>query len=259
MAVQVDTVGNFRVRTVVLGSGPPLVYFHDLEGHPGEAPFLNRLGKGRRVFAPETPGYGESTGFDQVDGILGLTLHHRALVESWGVGAVDVVGHGLGGMFAAEFAAICPQLTRRLVLVGAYGLWLDATPVPDVFTMSPDMLKAAKWANPDAAPIEPSIFVAPEGDAAAAMLERTKNLAVATKFLWPIPDRGLRARLPYIQAPTLVVHGESDGLVPVAYADEFAKLIPDARVARIAGAGHLPQVECEDEFVAIVQEFTGSQ
>jgi pimeloyl-ACP methyl ester carboxylesterase len=131
--------------------------------------------------------------------------------------------------------------------------------VPDAFTMSPDMLKAAKWANPAAAPDEPSIFVAPEGDASAATLERTKNLAVATKFLWPIPDRGLRARLPYVQAKTLVVHGESDGLVPVAYADEFARLVPDARVVRMSGAGHLPQVECEDEFIAVVEEFTGSQ
>jgi pimeloyl-ACP methyl ester carboxylesterase len=255
MPLQFDSAGNFRVRTLVEGSGSPLVYFHDLEGHPGEASFLKHLAAGRRVFAPETPGYGESTGFDSIDGILGLTLHHRALVESWGAGPVDVVGHGLGGMFAAEFAAICPQLTRRLVLVGAYGLWMDGAPVPDVFTMSPDMLKAAKWANAESPPEEPSIFTAPPDDPGAAVLERTKNLSIATKFLWPIPDRGLRARLPYIKAPTLVVHGESDGLVPVAYADEFARLIPNAGVAKIAGAGHLPQVECEGEFIARVAAF----
>jgi pimeloyl-ACP methyl ester carboxylesterase len=64
--------------------------------------------------------------------------------------------------------------------------------------------------------------------------------------------------LPYVQAKTLVVHGESDGLVPVAYADEFARLIRDARVARIAGAGHLPQLECEDEFLRLVEDFLAS-
>jgi pimeloyl-ACP methyl ester carboxylesterase len=141
------------------------------------------------------------------------------------------------------------------VLIGSYGLWLDEAPIPDVFTMSPDALKAAKWANPDDAPEEPSIFTAPPDDQGAAVLERTKNLSIATKFLWPIPDRGLRARLPYVQAPALVVHGERDGLVPVAYADEFARLIPDARVAKIAGAGHIPQVQCEDEFISTMEAF----
>src|SRR3712207_7690201 len=54
-----------------------------------------------------------------------LTLHHRQLVESLDIERLDVIGHSLGGMFAAEFAAICPHRTRRLVLVDAYGLWLD--------------------------------------------------------------------------------------------------------------------------------------
>ncbi|MCH6552090.1 MAG: alpha/beta fold hydrolase [Planctomycetes bacterium] len=55
--------------------------------------------------------------------------------------------------------------------------------------------------------------------------------------------------------PTLIVHGESDGLIPVAYADEFARLIPTASVVRIAGAGHLPMIEREDEFLERVEAF----
>jgi pimeloyl-ACP methyl ester carboxylesterase len=255
MPLQRDTVGNFSVRTLVEGSGPALVYFHDLEGHPGEANFLKRLATNRRVFAPETPGYGESTGFEHLEDVLDLTLHHRALVSSWSVGPVDIIGHGLGGMFAAEFAALCPHLTRRLVLVGSYGLWLDDPQIPDAFAMSADALKAAKWASSDAAPAETSIFVPPPDDPHAPVLERTKNLAVATNFLWPIPDRGLARRLQYIDAPTLVIHGAADGLVPPAYAEEFARLIPNANVATIEGAGHIPQLEREDEFLTVINEF----
>ena len=51
------------------------------------------------------------------------------------------------------------------------------------------------------------------------------------------------------------MHGESDGLIPAAYADEFARLIPTARVVRIARAGHLPMIEREDEFLERVETF----
>ena len=253
------TVGDCRVRLWSEGEGPPLLYLHGFEQHPGDASFLRRLAQGRRVLAPETPGYGESSGLESIDGILGLTLHHRRLVESLGIERLDVIGHSLGGMFAAEFAAICPHRTRRLVLVDAYGLWLDDVPVPDPFVLGPKQLWAAKWANPDTAPAEPSIFVPDPTDPTAAVLDRARNLGAATKFMWPFAERGLHRRLPLVQAPTLVIHGERDGLVPPAYADEFARLIPDSRVVRIAGAAHLPMVEREDDFIESVEAFLSSE
>lgn len=255
MSISFRTVGNIKVRLWEAGEGPPLLYLHGFEGHPGDAPFLVRLTERHRVIAPETPGYGESSGLDELDGILGLTLFHRQLVEALGLGAVDVVGHSLGGMFAAEFAAICPHRTRRLVLVDAYGLWLDDLPLPDPFVLSEKQFNATKWADAESAPTLTSIFVADPDNPSAAVLERAKNLAAATKFMWPIPDRGLRARLPLLQAPTLIVHGECDTLVPPRYADEFARLIPEARVIQIAGAGHLPMVEREDDFMTAVEAF----
>ncbi len=255
MTVTLETIGQFHVRVWSAGEGPPVLYLHGFEHHPGDASFLRRLAESRRVIAPETPGYGESSGLEGIDGILGLTLYHRHLVESLGLDRVDMIGHSLGGMFAAEFAAICPHRTRRLVLVDAYGLWREDMPVPDPFVLGPQQLSAAKWADPDAAPAEPSIVVPDPNDPNAVVLDRARNLAAATKFMWPFAERGLRRRLPFIQAPTLVIHGEDDGLVPPAYADEFARLIPDAQVARIAGAGHLPMVEREDDFIEIVHRF----
>lgn len=255
MGLSVQTVGACRVRVWSAGEGPPLLYLHGFEQHPGGATFLRRLAQKRRVYAPETPGYGGSTGVEELDGVLGLTLHHRQLVESWGVGRIDVVGHSLGGMFAAEFAAICPHLTRRLVLVDAYGLWLDDVGMPDPFVLGEKELRVAKWADADAAPPEPSIFTPDPEAPQLTILERAKNLAAATKFMWPIADRGLRGRLPLIQAPTLVIHGARDGLVPTAYAHQFGRLIPAARVVTIDGAGHLPMVEREDAFMRAVEDF----
>lgn len=259
MSLTVEVTGKCRVRVWSEGDGPPLLYLHGFEQHPGGDSFLGRLAQNRRVYAPETPGYGDSKGIEEIDGILGLTLHHRRLVESWGVDQIDVIGHSLGGMFAAEFAAICPHLTRRLVLVDAYGLWLDDVGMPDPFIFSEKDLRSLKWADAEAAPPEPSIFTPDPETPQVTVLERAKNLAAATKFMWPIADRGLRGRLPYIQAPTLVIHGASDGLIPPVYADEFARLIPNAHTFTIEGAGHLPMIEREDAFMQAVEHFLSSE
>jgi pimeloyl-ACP methyl ester carboxylesterase len=250
-----EKLGALDVRVWSGGSGAPLLYLHGFEQHPGAASFLDKLARNHEVCAPEHPGYGESTGLDDNYDVIDVALYYRRLVESWNKGPVDVIGHCLGGMFAAETAALSPHLVRRLVLVDAYGLWLDEAPLPDPFALSPKDLETAKWHDPNKAPMpEPSTFEA-HGDVDALALFRAQNLGTAGKFMWPIPDRGLDRRLPYVHAPALIVHGEADRLIPLAYAQAFARLIPKARVAPIRNAGHLPMIEAEDEFIATVNEF----
>jgi pimeloyl-ACP methyl ester carboxylesterase len=164
----------------------------------------------------------------------------------------------LGGMFAAELAAICPCLVRRLVLVNPFGVWLDDVTPPDPFTMSDEDLRLQKWHDPAFADLEPSSLAANSEPAERATF-RARNLAMATKFMWPLPDRGLRKRLPFVQASTLVIHGRSDGLLPVASSEEFVRLIPQARLCVIEGAGHLPMVEREAEFLRAVTSFLDAE
>ena len=233
-------LGAGHVRLWAGGTGPTLLYLHGFDRHPGDAPFLNRLAHTHHVLAPEHPGYGETTPAHPLHDITDQTLHYRRAVEAWATGPVDVIGHSLGGMFAAEFAALCPHLTRRLILVDTYGLWNDATPLPDPFTLPPAALKSAQYANPANAPTTPPT----PGD-----------LAAATRYLWPIPDRGLSRRLPFIQAPTLILHGTQDGLIPPAYAQTLATQIPNARVQLIPNAGHYPMTEAEDLFIGAISAF----
>jgi pimeloyl-ACP methyl ester carboxylesterase len=251
--LEIPHVGRFDVELWESGSGDPLLYLHGYERHPGGAGFLERLAQSRRVLAPEQPGYGRSTGFESFTDVLDVTLYHRELVGSWGIERVDVVGHSLGGMFAAELAAVAPQMVRKLVLVNAYGLWLDDQPTLDPFGPA-DEVKKAKW-HGEPPKTEPTNFVPDPDNPHAAILFAAQNLGSATKFMWPIADRGLRRRLPLIDAPTLVVHGTSDGLLPLSYAEEFVRLIPDATLAPIEAAGHYPMIEQEDAFVSAVTTF----
>lgn len=251
--------GDFRVRVWSEGNGPPLLYLHGFDGHPGDAPFLQRLAAHHTVYAPEHPGYGDSTGIEQIDDVFDMALFYRQLVETLGLENVDVIGHSLGGMFAAEFAALCPQLVRRLVLVAPFGLWLDEMPVPDLFVMSPSQLQRSIWHDPESHAAQQTLSPPSNGRTGiAAVVMRATNLSAAGKFLWPIPDRGLRKRLPLIKARTLVVVGDSDRLIPPAYGAAFARLIPHAQVVTIEHAGHLPMVEQPDAFSIAVEPFLGA-
>jgi pimeloyl-ACP methyl ester carboxylesterase len=253
--LDISNVGTFDVNLWTAGSGAPLLFLHGYERHPGGAPFLQRLARTHSVYAPEQPGYGSSTGFEHVQDVVDLVLFYRELVHSLGVKHIDVIGHSTGGMMAAELAALCPDVVGKLVLVDAFGLWLDDQPAQDPFGAA-DEVKAAKWHDPAAVPNpEPTIFVPDPSDPHGEIFFQAQNLATATKFMWPIADRGLRRRLPYVRARSLVVNGASDGLVPPAHADEFVRLIPRAELAIIPNAGHYPFIEQEDEFIATVEKF----
>lgn len=255
--ISFEQVGPIRTRVLRGGAaGAAVLYLHGFEHHPGDVPFLRALAEDHRVVAPEHPGYGATTALEQLDGVLDVVLHLRELVVALDLGRVHVVGHCLGGMFAAELAAVCPELVDRLVLVGALGLWLDHAPTADLFSLSEKELTAAKWSDPGVAPRpEPSIDVPDPDDPLAGPITRNRNLAVATKLLWPIPDLGLSKRLGLIRARTLVVHGRDDGLVPQAHAEALVAGIPDATLAVLDGAGHVPLHERPDALADVVRAF----
>jgi pimeloyl-ACP methyl ester carboxylesterase len=77
------------------------------------------------------------------------------------------------------------------------------------------------------------------------------------KFLWPIPDKGLRKRIHRVQAPTLVVWGKEDRLVSPVYAEEFAQRIDGARVEIVDQAGHAPHLERPEAVARLVRDFLG--
>ena len=81
--------------------------------------------------------------------------------------------------------------------------------------------------------------------------------ACTGKFVWPLPDRGLKHRIHRIAAPTLIVWGQADRVIDPVYAQEFAKRIAGAKPLMIESAGHLPHLEKLDAVAKAVEEFAG--
>ena len=110
------------VRYLEGGSGPALVYLHGPGGVTADDPLLAQLAKNHHVYAPLVPGYGDSQECPEIRDMLDFTLHTWDVVVALGLKDPVLVGHSMGGMIAAEMAAIAPNDVSRLALICPAGL-----------------------------------------------------------------------------------------------------------------------------------------
>jgi pimeloyl-ACP methyl ester carboxylesterase len=249
--------GHVPFRVHVKGQGPALVFFHGPWGLAWD-PFLDALARSFTVYAPEHPGTtpGEPDTVKHVDGLWDLILCYDELLDALGLGETMLVGHSFGGMVACEVAALRPARVRRLALIDPIGLWRDDAPVTNWMLMALSEMPAYVFREPNA-PATRALFAIPE-DPEQAALARTRliwAMGATGKFIWPIPDKGLHKRIHRISAPTLLVWGREDRLVPSLYADTFARRLPRARIELVEAAGHAPQMEQPETVARLVQTF----
>jgi pimeloyl-ACP methyl ester carboxylesterase len=251
--------GRFDVEMQICGSGEPLLYLHGAGGLIGMDPFLEELGKEFKVVAPHLPGYGESSSSEPIEDIIDACLFYHQLMDDLGFASAHIVGHSMGGMLAAELAAIDVHRVKKLVLVCPAGFWLDQHPIADPFAMElPDL--AAHLFHDTKSPLAQMFSTIPTDPQQLAdmYVERTKRLTQASRFLWPLPERGLKKRAWRIAASTLILWGESDRLIPPVYAAEFTSRIRNARTVTIKEAGHMVMYEQSQAFVKAVGDFLRS-
>jgi pimeloyl-ACP methyl ester carboxylesterase len=244
------------------GHGAPLVFLHGAGGLlPGDNAFLDQLAQHFHVYVPMLPGYDDSQGEEQLHDMLDVTLHTFDVLDALDLRQPLLVGHSMGGMIAAEMAALCPHEIERLVLVSAAGLWLPDHEIPDVFAMIPFDIPRVLFHDAD---LGAKLLTAGTdfNDMTALgdfMVQNARRLGMAGKLLFPIPDRGLKKRLYRIRAKTLLLWGESDALIPLAYADAFRTHVPHARLHVIPQAGHMLMYEQPAAFADAITRFAGEK
>ena len=253
------TVWNGRVpmRVHVEGAGPAVVFFHGPWGLTW-GPFLDALAQQFTVYAPEHPGTtpGDPDAIQHVDHLWDLVLCYDELLEQLRLRDVMLAGHSFGAMVACEVAALQPARVKRLALIDPIGLWRDDAPVVNWMLLGPADMPAHVFHQPDG-PAAQAMFAVP-AEAEAGALARTRltwAMGATGKFIWPIPDKGLKKRIHRITAPALLLWGEHDRLVPRAYAREFADRLKDTRLEVVPGAGHAPHLEQPEATARAVQAF----
>ena len=256
----VTTSRGCKVRVFEAGSGAPLVFLHGAVGFLGREDFLDELAKSHRVVAPELPGFGESTGEDLLEDMQDFALHGWDVIETLGIEKPHLVGHSMGGMIAAEMAALAPNDLGKLVLVGAAGLWIPEHPIPDLYSLLPH--EYPRYLAHDQ---EFGLKLLTGGldfsnleVLAEFYIANSRRMAMAGKILFPIPNRRLSKRLYRVKAETLVLWGEEDILIRPEYGEKFRELIRGARLVKIREAGHLLPYEQTEMFVSTVAGFLGA-
>ncbi|MFN3521653.1 MAG: alpha/beta fold hydrolase [Phenylobacterium sp.] len=233
------------VRYIEGGAGQPLVFLHGAGGVTPQDPFLAELARTHHVYAPLIPGYGDSEECPEVRDMLDFTLHTWDVVEALGLKDPIFVGHSMGGMIAAEMAALAPNDVSRLALICPAGLWDDEHPIADLFSLMPfemprylfhDEAAGAAMLTAGRAVDDPNFLQ-------TYLVQNARQLGMAGRILFPIPERGLAQRLYRIKARTVIVWGDSDRLIPPVYAHGFKKGIPGAELVSIPEAGHMVILE----------------
>jgi pimeloyl-ACP methyl ester carboxylesterase len=263
-----ETLGGEVINVIDLGKGPPIVWVHGLGGSwQNWLEQLPEFSEHNRSVAIDLPGFGASPMPDGEISIAGYGRALAGLLDRLDIPKAVVVGNSMGGFIAAELAISAPERVEKLVLVSAAGLSTDRIWLRPAKTAARMTAFASAWvgAHSDELTRRPrarrvlasGVFRRPDRLAAPLMAEQFRGTgkpgflgALEALATYPI-----RERLPEISAPTLVVWGTHDYLVPVRDADEFERLIPNAEKVIFAQTGHVPQLERPEAFNGVLREF----
>ncbi|HEX4837788.1 MAG TPA: alpha/beta hydrolase [Solirubrobacteraceae bacterium] len=245
----IDVLG-LRTRYLVRGSGPPVLVLHGW-GASIEAvhPIVTGLSPAATVYALDLPGFGQSDLPPTPWGVEDYQAFVAAFLDALAIERPAIVGHSNGGRIAIRMASTEPARASRLVLVDSAGIRPKRT---------------LRWYR--------RVAMAKIGKQAARFLggpgERLRSLLVARAAsadyaaagamrptLVKLVNADLRPFMPRIGLPTLLVWGSRDTDTPLSAAREMERLIPDAGLVVLDGAGHYSYLDQPARFARIVAHF----
>lgn len=224
----------------VSGPKPPVVCVHGAGISSRESlPFVAQMR--RETWAVDLPGFGRSGSLPAPASVRGYQDALAQFLERTTGTKTHLVGWSLGAQVAVSFAAAVADRVASLVLVGPtvdprarsfaqqFGRWFRNSPYEPPSLM-PQVLRDYR-------------------DAGWRHVTRAFRAALADS---------IEAALPQVQAPTLVLRGEHDRMVPQAWAEEATRLLPDGRLLVWPATGHMIPFAAPEEFAGTVEQFTAA-
>ena len=210
-----------------------------------------------RVIVPDLIGFGQSdkpTADYTVDFFVDFLEKFIAVSE---IKYPNIIGSSLGGQISAEYASLHSEEMKNLVLVSPSGMMKQSTPALDGYIM------AAMYPNKISAK---NAFELMEGsgkhvneEIISGFVERMRlpnaKLAFMSTILGLKNAKSIKSKLESISAPTLLIWGADDPVIPIIHADGFVSSIQNCIFYKMDGCGHTPYVQDPEAFVTKVMEF----
>ena len=239
--------------------GVPLLLLHGWGMHAGIWADVQRQWLVSDVFVPDLPGYGGTSPL--AGGLNELVQQMLRYVPD----RFDVCGWSLGGLLAQRMALLAPDRIRRVVLVGATPCFVTR----ENWNCGIEKSVLMAFGDDLAQAYEPTLkrFLALQvrGEQAARdnlarlreqLFARGKpDVAVLQQGLQILLDTDLRAEIPMMRQPLLLVQGSQDQLTSPCAAEWLATEVAGAQLIRISGAAHAPFLSHTTAFVAALQDF----
>jgi pimeloyl-ACP methyl ester carboxylesterase len=257
-------------------AGPPngrtVMLFHGMNfgGFYFAGPIEVLRQQGFRVVVPDQVGFGRSSKPVIPYNFHDMALNSRRLLESLGISRVTIIGHSMGGMLSARFAASFPDITERAVIYDPIGLtdpryerpWRSAD---DAYKATMAQTNDQRWqgfyANirryfPSPGAWKPEyeqyvrILYAPTLSGDWPRLAMVRSIYQQMLYLDPVVHDWEK-----IKVKTLVIGGEKDGQDFPRLARHIADTIPGAQLVIIPNAGHVPHLEMPELFYKELLKF----
>ena len=245
------------------GKGPVLMLLHGIGSGSGSWPHqLAGLSDRFRVVAWDAPGYGDSSAPMQAEpdarsyaDALGRFLDALKITRCF------LLGHSLGALMAASFAAARPEAVERLMLSDPAGGYGDAEPAVRDKRMA-RRLEMMAMLGPAGVAEQRAAAVLAEGANANAIALVGWNMSRLhpdgyRQAVWMLGHGRLTADAGAYSGPVLVLCGGEDSITPPEGCRAIADAYSDARYVEIAGAGHMPYLEKPVVFNRTVRGFAG--
>jgi pimeloyl-ACP methyl ester carboxylesterase len=265
--VEVNGLDTFAI---VAGEGPDLILLHgDLSSTYTWRHLIEPLARGLRVHAIDLPGHGFSEKPANAPyTTTWLAGHVAAYMQATGVTSAVIVGSSMGAEVASEVAALYPRLTRGLVLIAPAGLPAEQSMAPrfavrilrwplvgEIVARLPFRARLAQLLHD--AYYDPTRLTEEDIDAYYVPARSHNGLSAFVARVRRDANVDRTSIVRTIRAPTLIVVGEVDRLVPGSIAQRYRRLVVGSREEVIERTGHLPQEERPDAVLRVIEEWLG--
>ena len=248
------TVREVRIRLQRSGHGERILFLHGAGGVMTWLPFFDAVAADRELIVPDHPGFGRSDDPVWIRNIPDVAMFYLDFLKQLELRDVHLVGHSLGGWIAAELTVRDCSRLRSLTLIAPAGIRVKGVPRGDPFLWSQEEHVRNLYFDQSFA--ERQLAIVPSEADTDILL---RNRYTFAKLAWQprLFDPNLEKWLHRIVIPAHLIWGDSDKLLPIAYAERWRERLPRCQMTVIPQCGHLPQIEKSEELAQHIKRFLG--